>query len=155
MWASGPSTGACPQAPEQAPAGPAPVFCLSPAEESNRRENGGVSWAENHSVGAEGRFPNLPSLLTFFWAQRSPRTQVAQNWHKLPPCCQAQALAIWSSPRFLVQSRRVDDHSPTEMLSTCGARSGRAPSPLAVTRDTLLPLSERGDAAGQILFILS
>lgn len=70
----------------------AAVFCLYSAEKRDGSENRGVSGAENHSVGAEGNVPNLPSLLTFFWAQRSPWTEVAQNWHKLPQCCQAQAL---------------------------------------------------------------
>lgn len=32
------------------------------------------------------------SPLTFFWAQRSPRTEVAQNWHRPPGCCQGQPL---------------------------------------------------------------
>lgn len=102
--------------PEEVTPAFAAVFCLYSADKRDKRdkrdrrdrsENGGVSLAENHSVGAEGNFPNLPSLLTFFWAQRSPWTEVAQNWHKLPQCCQAQALvtganAVLSSPHFLV-----------------------------------------------------
>lgn len=32
------------------------------------------------------------SPLTFFWAQRSSWTEVAQNWHSLPQRCQGQPL---------------------------------------------------------------
>lgn len=88
------STAAC---CEEVTAAFAAASCLYSAEKRDSSENRGVSWAENHSVGAEGNVPNLPSLLTFFWAQRSPWTEVAQNWHKLPQCCQAQALVSEAS----------------------------------------------------------
>lgn len=90
MLVTGFSTAAC---WEEVTAAFAAVFCLYSAEKRDSSENR----AGNHSVGAEGNVPNLPSLLTFFWAQRSPWTEVAQNWHKLPQCCQAQALVSEAS----------------------------------------------------------
>lgn len=38
-----------------------------------------------------GKVSKSPPL-TFFWTQRSPWTEVAQNWHRPPWCCQGQPL---------------------------------------------------------------
>lgn len=70
-------------------------FSASPlcVKKGNRRERGGVCSLDSHSSWAEGRFPNPPPPpLTFFWTQRSPGTEVAQNWHRPPGRCQGQPL---------------------------------------------------------------
>lgn len=54
------------------------------------RERGSVfRWTAIHPELREG-FQISP--LTFFWAQRSPGTEVAQNWHRPPRRCQGQPL---------------------------------------------------------------
>lgn len=133
------SAQARPRTPEEATAESAAVFCFCSAEEKDRRENRGASWAERHSVGAGGRFPNLPSLLTFFWAQRSPWTEVAQNWHKLPQCCQAQALVYRGQSCFVLTSLPVFDSKGGGSLTDMDAvymwhHLRTAPSLLAASR---------------------
>lgn len=74
---------------------PVAVFCLSSVCRPERLEAMGesvgecVRWTAIHPELRE-RFQISP--LTFFWAQRSPGTEVAQNWHRPPRRCQGQPL---------------------------------------------------------------
>lgn len=102
------------ETPEEVTPPFAAVFCLHSAPKRDMSEHGGVSWAENHSVGAEGRFPKLPSLLTFFWLKEAP----GQKWPKTGTNCLNVARrrrslprpTVLSSPHFLVLTWRLEDH---------------------------------------------
>lgn len=71
------------------------VFSFSSVCRGGRLEGTGertgecVRWTAIHPELKEG-FQISP--LTFFWAQRSPGTEVAQNWHRPPWRCQGQPL---------------------------------------------------------------
>lgn len=70
-------------------------------EGMGERARGCVQWTAIHPELREG-FQISP--LTFFWAQRSPGTEVAQNWHRPPQRCQGQPLCrgVAGAQRYFV-----------------------------------------------------